>query len=422
MLNDFINNVRRLCHNNAKVMVAVSGGSDSICLLKLFADAVSIGGLSLELASVTFDHGLRKESEDEARYVSKFAASLGVEHTILYWNRDASIKLSSVQSQAREARYNEICLFCKDKGYDAVAVGHHMDDQAETVFMNLVRGSGLDGLCGIPAKSNIYGVEVIRPLMGFHKEQVQLYLRDNNIEWIEDPSNQDKKYTRSLYRDFLNTQSDSAMLKERISKSADHLSRVSEALEFYVKRELDRVVELCVEGYIIINREALSESPLEVSMQVILHCIMCIGGLIYKPRYRSFSRVFSDIMNSEQSQLTIGGCIVRSNSDVILVIREVSKIGDGICIESNVECVWDNRFICNITVNRGSLYELCSLGMDGWKYLLAQKRELKYLKLHRNIIYSLPCIKEGAIVLSCPLLGYNMDGLDLKVNVIDNLT
>ena len=140
--------------------VAVSGGGDSVALLLMLATVAR----GRPLAAVTVDHGLRPESGDEAAAVEALCAARGIPHATLRWNGwDGA---GNLQDRARQARRTLIGAWARANGIGAVALGHTLDDQAETFLMRLARGSGVDGLSGMAPATRAEGVLWLRPLLG----------------------------------------------------------------------------------------------------------------------------------------------------------------------------------------------------------------------------------------------------------------
>jgi tRNA(Ile)-lysidine synthase len=177
-----------------KLLLAVSGGEDSVVLCELCNQA----GFDFIIAHCNFQ--LREEeSERDENFVRGLAKKYNVNVLVKKFDTKdyvADNKLS-VQVAARELRYewfNELLQTDKLAGY--VLTAHHADDNAETVLMNFFRGTGLHGLTGMPSGAGL----IRRPLLGFSKEELQAFSRKHQLEFVEDSSNQSTKYTRNLFR------------------------------------------------------------------------------------------------------------------------------------------------------------------------------------------------------------------------------
>ncbi|MEQ1647867.1 MAG: tRNA lysidine(34) synthetase TilS, partial [Hyphomicrobiaceae bacterium] len=161
-LNNFFTRPGQSLNPGSKIALAVSGGVDSMALLHLFHAWAKDKQLSAIV--ITVDHGLRKESAAEAAFVAHEAIALGYRHCTLPWLGDKPT--SGIQSAARAARYRLIEEFMTREGCDTLLTAHTRDDQAETVWMRLKRGTGIDGLAGMrPARKLPNGATHLRPLL-----------------------------------------------------------------------------------------------------------------------------------------------------------------------------------------------------------------------------------------------------------------
>lgn len=206
--------------------LAVSGGPDSLALL-LLAHAAFPG----RVEAATVDHKLRPESADEARFVSALCARIGVPHEILA--PEAPIA-GNFQSAAREQRYRLLADWAAANGLSHVLTAHHLDDQAETLVMRLLRGSGLSGLSGVRAATSISGAAVVRPLLGWRRRELGEIVAAAGIEPVRDPGNEDERYDRSRIRRLL---AETPWLEpEPLARSAAALAEAGEALEWSAER------------------------------------------------------------------------------------------------------------------------------------------------------------------------------------------
>ena len=206
MLRALERSARALGLPGRRVLVACSGGVDSVALLEGLVRLRA--RLGLELAVGHVDHGLREDSAADAAFVVRLAEkhalavrSERVDPGALRSGR-SSRERPTWQEAARRARYDALRRHAEALGADVIATGHTQDDQAETVLLRLLRGAGPDGLAGIPERSPDGGI--VRPLLGVSRSEIEAFARREGLEWREDPSNRSPAYARSrLRRDWI---------------------------------------------------------------------------------------------------------------------------------------------------------------------------------------------------------------------------
>jgi tRNA(Ile)-lysidine synthase len=203
--------------------VAVSGGPDSLALL-LLAHAALPG----RIAAASVDHGLRAENADEAVRVGEICRDLGTPHEIL---RGAPEGNGGVQAAARALRYRLLAEWAARQSCSHLATAHHADDQAETLLMRMGRGSGLPGLAGIrPSRPIAPGsaVLLVRPLLGWRKQELTAIVVASGLDAVDDPSNWSARFDRSRIRAWLAAAE--APPAPRLAAAAAHLEDCEEAL------------------------------------------------------------------------------------------------------------------------------------------------------------------------------------------------
>lgn len=176
-----------------KTLLAVSGGVDSMVLLHLYH------ALQLDFAVAHCNFQLRgMESDLDEKLVADFCKKHNIPCFIERFDTIQFVESRkvSIQIAARELRYNWFKQICIDYDYQFIATAHHLDDQAETFLINFTRGTGIDGLVGIPEKNE----NIIRPLLNFSREEILKYAAENGVEWREDQSNATTKYLRNKMR------------------------------------------------------------------------------------------------------------------------------------------------------------------------------------------------------------------------------
>ncbi len=236
------------------VLAGVSGGPDSMALLDVLSRLR--GPLGFDLACATVDHGLRSGTRQEAALVEREASGRSVPWTLLEGDaRSEGLRGGGPEEAARRVRFDLLDAHARAAGAARIALGHTLDDQAETVIMRLVRGTGLHGLGGMsPIRDGTY----VRPLLGVPRRDVHLYLEARSIPWIEDPTNLDERIVRNRIRrqvlPVLEACQGDAVV--RIGELADRAREASEAVDAVVGRICDGIVHWRG-GALVVDRAAL---------------------------------------------------------------------------------------------------------------------------------------------------------------------
>jgi tRNA(Ile)-lysidine synthase len=211
------------------VVLAVSGGPDSVALLWLAARWRRKLRRGPRLIAVTVDHGLRKEAAREARGVKHLARSLGIEHRTLRWH--GSKPKTGVPAAAREARYRLLARAARASGATHVATAHTRDDQAETLLMRLLRGSGVAGLAAMAAETEREGVLLARPLLDISKAELIATLDAADVAFVDDPTNRDPAFTRPRLRALMPLLAEEGADARTLARLASRLARANAAVE-----------------------------------------------------------------------------------------------------------------------------------------------------------------------------------------------
>ena len=275
-------------------MLAVSGGPDSLALL-LLAKALRPD----DIVAATVDHQLRPESADEAAFVTGLCDDLQVPHSII---APAQKIVGSIQSAARVARYELLNQAAKRAGCTVIATAHHGDDQLETLLMRLARGSGVEGLAGIRARNG----NVIRPLLGFSKSELEKICADAGVAPIRDPSNENSEYDRVAMRQWL-ARSAPPFDVDRVGTTASALSDASEALAWIVgnlakQRLRQKNTEIQCDA---------SGLPRDLKRRLLLHCLEKLAPDL-KPRGDAIDRLVKQLDADQTS--TIGDILCRGGA------------------------------------------------------------------------------------------------------------
>lgn len=228
-----------------KIMVAVSGGPDSVALLHIFSKWRK--SLDFTLLATTFDHQLRTEAKEDVAFVTKLCKEWNIPletDTLDVRHFEEKYKVST-QVAARTLRYEKFKKVMLKHDIDYLVLGHHGDDQIETMVMSFMRTTNLSGITGIPFRRTFSTGEIIRPLLAVSKAEIEYYLERNQLSYRIDPSNEDISYTRNYVRQLIVPK-----LKEKNHNLHVTIQQLAETLqedEQYLQREAKRLFEQLVQ-------------------------------------------------------------------------------------------------------------------------------------------------------------------------------
>jgi tRNA(Ile)-lysidine synthase len=253
------------------VLVAVSGGADSVALLHVLLTLAD--ELSLRLHVLHVDHGLRPESGADAAFVERLAARLGVPADVARVTVPAG---GSREDAARVARYAALQAHARRLHAQRIAIGHTTDDQAETVLMRMLTGAGVRGLAGIPPVRG----PIVRPLLESRRAELVALLVAAGLPWIDDPSNQDRAFFRNRVRhELLPMLSDAsgADVVARLDRIARLCRDTVGAIERVARRELVRLAATTGDA-VVLPHAPLAELPRQVAAEVLRQAAAGLGG------------------------------------------------------------------------------------------------------------------------------------------------
>lgn len=336
--------------------VAVSGGGDSVALLHLMHRVTAASGV--RLAAVTVDHGLRPESAAEADGVARFCATLGIPHDTIRWSGPA--RTGNLMDQARHARRLLIADWARGQGISHVALGHTADDQAETFLMNLAREAGLDGLCGLRPAWPEHGVTWMRPLLHWPREGLRTYLRRHAVDWVEDPTNEDVRFTRARARQVLKALAPLGITVDGLNATMMHLGLARSAVVAALARAVVDHVTMQAGGV----RIALSDLHMlgaEVERRMLIAILRWMNGAAHPPRGEKLLNLQDAL--SQGRGATLGGVWFQQREGMILACREPRAAMEPVPMGQ----VWDNRWRVTGPVIAGA--RIAALGAEGLRQL-----------------------------------------------------
>lgn len=301
------------------VGLAVSGGGDSMALLHAAAERRARDGTTFVAATV--DHGLRAGSAEEAQTVARICATLGMPHDVLRWT-DWDGR-GNLQQAARQARRRLLAQWAETRGALGVLLAHTADDQAETVLLRLARGSGVDGLAGIPGNFLHQGVRFERPFLGLGRADLRHWLSARGASWIEDPSNEDPRFDRVRARAMMGHLAELGLTRERLVRTAEHMARARRALDDLAQDEAQRSVRE-EDGTLLLPRRVLSTlTESDTSARLLSAALMWVGGRDRRPRWEALTRLALTVSGGRTA--TLSGCKVSLDHDAVRVAPEPGR-------------------------------------------------------------------------------------------------
>lgn len=303
-------------------LCAASGGADSMVLLHLMLSV----GLKIQVAHVNYK--LRGEASDkDQKVVEEFCAKHTVQcHIYTVTEKDAQPE-NSIQLWARDLRYRFFYDLLNKENIDFIVTAHHLNDELETFLINLSRGAGIKGLSGIPNNQN----KIIRPLLGFSKQEIYDFSKTNQIAYREDASNQKNDYLRNRFRNLL--------IPELVSVCPDFLQQFSKSIHYlaqanaFVEEESEAVfLDLSIDkgSYWILNKTQLLQQRDLVQFQIlkkfgITHPLEINKMLRAQSGSRFVLGEYYFWINRNELLISTDEAVFRENSDEIILIESFEK-------------------------------------------------------------------------------------------------
>jgi len=328
------------------------------------------------IIALTVDHGLRSEAASEAALVADWCAGQGIDHAILRWTGEKPS--TGIQAAARTARYRLLAHACNLQGASVLLTAHHADDQAETVFARLARGSGVDGLAAMPVERLIAagaGVPVIlkRPLLPFRRKELRQLAEANNFPVADDPSNDDPTYERVRRRAFLAAAGVQDFLSvEALNRTAVSLSEAATVQEMQFADAFRSAGGwITGAGAIVFSRKRLSDLPEAMGRKLLSRALEAVSG-------SEVSLSPADVPNSwRETAITLAGALCVPGGEDFIIMREPAALngradgaGGGAAMpidqETPERLLWDRRFIVAIpaSARNESNFSIAPIGLS----------------------------------------------------------
>lgn len=390
------------------VALAVSGGGDSMALLHLALRWSRLGGPALHV--LTVDHGLRSDSADEARAVATFCAAQGVPHETLHWATGPG-ETGNLSDAARTARYTLMARACAAHGIPTLLTGHTLDDQAETVLLRLGRGSGVDGLAAMRPVTALWGLRVVRPLLGIRRAALRRMLTAEGIAWSEDPTNQDRRYTRIAAREALETLAPLGITAERLAATATAMAEARQVLDASASALAADICTLSPLGYVVFDPLRLVRAPREMRHRLLSRILCAVSGTPYRPRLEALAGLLDRMSMADFGGATLHGCRIDPLGAQVAIQREPSA-----CTATmpGTACgTWDDRFTVTLPASlaRRESVTVAAAGAEGLRILKAAKPALPdvWITAPRPARLTTPALWRGPDLLAIPLAEYAPD-------------
>ena len=319
-----LKNLRPVLKNHRRILLAVSGGGDSVAMLHFFAALSDFP----ELHVATVDHGLRPASADEAEFVAKLADRFGTPHSTLTWNPPESAS----SEDARLARHDLLAHHAIDIGATAIAFAHTLDDQAETIVMRSRRmtpESGTRGLAGIPewathAVAPNQSVCLLRPFLAVRRSELRQYLRKQEFHWIDDPGNDDPSSERVRMR--------KALGEGKAHPSPTSIAQLA-ALSSRTRRWLNLKTSLWLEDNLTVRRDgsislAAANTPSLIAENAFATLICVAGGLDHRPSSSKLVELINAFQSHSPLRRNVGRALVSIDASGAHFIRENRNVAE----------------------------------------------------------------------------------------------
>ncbi len=339
-----------------RLVLAVSGGPDSLALAVGFSKLKNEGLLTAPITAVTVDHGLRAESDAEALFVADACTQLGLAHKTV--RLDAKPAKGNLQAWARDGRYRALAEIAGPDGL--ILTAHTADDQAETFLMRAARGTGPEGLAAIRPRSTIAGVAVCRPFLSWRREALHAVLFDSGLDPVHDPSNTDGTFARVRFRGWLADAPNPDGAREVVdglAESARLAALDADALDS-MAWQLVRQLDGDCHGYFDGTGD-LCTGPVAVLARMIRMILGAVSRAAEERRPLDLARLVAlaqDVRDEPSGKAVIGGACLEWVTDGaqtnLVAYAELGRDGlPNVTVDPGSQAVWDNRFV----VRNGSL-------------------------------------------------------------------
>lgn len=330
LLDCFSQQLQRLASNQTHFLIGFSGGLDSTALLALFAK-LRENQPHLQLRAIHIHHGLSTHADAWSAHCQHICRQFRIPLQIQHVNVSTE---NGIEAGARQARYKAIAQQILPTEW--LATAHHKQDQTETFFLALKRGSGVQGLGAMPPKSNVYGVPIFRPLLNFSREQLLEFAQQQELSWIEDESNEDNQYDRNFLRNIVlpELRQRWAHFDSAVQRSAQHCYEQQQLLNELLAEEYQKNIVKNDRTFQLHHFARYSS----VKQRALLRLWLQDCGVTL-PSLAQLEQIISDVIFAKvdaQPQFRLDGNIVRRYQNRLFLTRKFNDIS-----QESIEATFD---------------------------------------------------------------------------------
>ena len=399
--------------SNPKLAIGVSGGSDSMALA-ILADLWCKHNCG-SVTALIVDHGLQSQSYSTCITVQERLNQLNIKSHILHANLPRPS--SNIQHWARNYRYNLLDEWCKKNNILHILIAHHQQDQIETFFMRMMRGSREIGLSGISKINYLNYCRLLRPLLFTSKTIIKDFLLTYQNKYVIDPSNTNSSYTRTKMRALVDYINDIANIKNKnIINVIGILQQNKNIITKHIDYLLATNLEINYYGYATFFIYNLNQYDKSVIVYSFVRVLSLVSGKTIE--YKKVAKYLDDIINNQNIK-NIGGCIIYPWNNKIFFIRE-ERNNQLISLQSGQTVIWDNRFriVYNLSNTSNKNFSIKIISNN---YLAYKKDNLQITgnkKIDIFVYKTLPALYDGNKILSVPHFQYSLNaGIRYQVSV-----
>ena len=306
---------------NSRILVACSGGPDSMALLYLLQDIATHRHTTYKIGVAIVDHCIRPESKDEVLWLQHQVEELGLPFYSATFDvpRLSKEHKQSEETIGRQVRYQWLNEIAQSEGYDYISVAHHKDDQAESILAHIIRGSGLNGLTGMSVVQSEYAIPVVRPLLDVTKENLLAYIGTKHISYCVDSTNEDVRYQRNRIRHRIipELEAINPAVVDAIVRLGSSVNEDVMVISDLTSRTFDKLVSIGKDE-VRISRRALRQEPLAIQRRLWQRLVSTIDSDLTLTS--AHQEQLLDIVNTgEKKTFTIKSIKVIAQCDTIKV-------------------------------------------------------------------------------------------------------